>query len=423
MFSARSLVRRLRAWTRHQLRPPLPPRPPSTAKAPIIDPSELVEEERIPWYNPTDFYPVRIGEVFRSRYQVVGKLGYGGYSTVWLCRDLVEHCHVAVKVFSQFHEMPAKREMAAFKHLSGIQSDHPGQRCIRTCLDHFELPADHLGLQRPFQCLVLKPTLESVWDLRMQGVAHQFKFPQMLVKAVLRYVLLGLAYLHQEANMVHADIQEKNILFSIGDPASLEAFEEAVWTSPSPQKEAGDRTIYISRPVKLKTNGGLVLGDFGEARFGQTTYTDLIQPEPYRAPEVMLGMPWDEKVDIWSVGTMIWDMFQDKHMFRVPSGLDYEGKMRHRMAHIVSLLGPPPVDFLKRSETEEPWKYFDAQGNWTGAVDLPKDSLELSEQRLQGENKAHFLRFVRRMVAWRPEDRSPAHELLEDPWLQAQDDK
>ena len=49
-------------------------------------------------------------------------------------------------------------------------------------------------------------------------------------------------------------------------------------------------------------------------------------------------------------------------MFRVPSGLDYEGKMRHHMAHVVSLLGPPPVDFLKRSETEEPWKYFDAQG-------------------------------------------------------------
>ena len=63
--------------------------------------------------------------------------------------------------------------------------------------------------------------------------------------------------------------------------------------------------MYLSRPIKLKKNGGLVLGDFGEARFGQTTYTDLIQPEPYRAPEVMLGMPWDEKVDIWSVGTMV----------------------------------------------------------------------------------------------------------------------
>ena len=30
-----------------------------------------------------------MGEVFQSRYQVVGKLGYGGYSTAWLCRDLM----------------------------------------------------------------------------------------------------------------------------------------------------------------------------------------------------------------------------------------------------------------------------------------------------------------------------------------------
>jgi hypothetical protein len=31
---------------------------------------------------------VHLGEVFQSRYQVVAKLGFGVYSTVWLCRDL-----------------------------------------------------------------------------------------------------------------------------------------------------------------------------------------------------------------------------------------------------------------------------------------------------------------------------------------------
>lgn len=34
------------------------------------------------------FYPVRIGEVFRERYQVVAKLGWGAHSTIWLCHDL-----------------------------------------------------------------------------------------------------------------------------------------------------------------------------------------------------------------------------------------------------------------------------------------------------------------------------------------------
>lgn len=34
------------------------------------------------------FYPVRIGEVLRERYQVVAKLGWGAHSTIWLCHDL-----------------------------------------------------------------------------------------------------------------------------------------------------------------------------------------------------------------------------------------------------------------------------------------------------------------------------------------------
>lgn len=47
-----------------------------------------VEEETIPGYVATHYYPVRIGQIFRNRYQVVGKLGYGTTSTVWLARDL-----------------------------------------------------------------------------------------------------------------------------------------------------------------------------------------------------------------------------------------------------------------------------------------------------------------------------------------------
>jgi hypothetical protein len=49
---------------------------------------EDIEEETIPDYKADRFYPVRLGEVFESRYQVVAKLGYGTASTVWLCRDL-----------------------------------------------------------------------------------------------------------------------------------------------------------------------------------------------------------------------------------------------------------------------------------------------------------------------------------------------
>lgn len=53
-----------------------------------ISVEDKIEEETIPNYKPESFYPVRLGEVFISRYQVVAKLGFGTSSTVWLCRDL-----------------------------------------------------------------------------------------------------------------------------------------------------------------------------------------------------------------------------------------------------------------------------------------------------------------------------------------------
>lgn len=48
-----------------------------------------------------------------------------------------------------------------------------------------------------------------------------------------------------------------------------------------------------------------VLCDFGEARTGKASYTELIQPVVYRAPEVFLHLPWGTRVDIWNLGCMV----------------------------------------------------------------------------------------------------------------------
>jgi len=50
-------------------------------------------------------------------------------------------------------------------------------------------------------------------------------------------------------------------------------------------------------------------------------------------------------------------------------------------------------------------------------VDIPKTSLEDSERNLEGENKILFLTFVRKMLKWKPEERSTARDLLADTWL------
>lgn len=60
----------------------------SLSNFPLLESTQELEEETLSWYSPSSFYPVKIGEIFQSRYEVIGKLGYGGYSTIWLCRDL-----------------------------------------------------------------------------------------------------------------------------------------------------------------------------------------------------------------------------------------------------------------------------------------------------------------------------------------------
>ena len=39
------------------------------------------------------------------------------------------------------------------------------------------------------------------------------------------------------------------------------------------------------------------------------------------------------------------------------------------------------------------------------------------EKRLAGEEKEDFIRFMRSMLKWLPEERKTARQLLEDPWL------
>jgi len=62
---------------RRLVRNPSTPRQFPTTGFELITSSHLIEEEQWEWYKPEEFYPVRLGEIFKSQYQVVGKLGYG----------------------------------------------------------------------------------------------------------------------------------------------------------------------------------------------------------------------------------------------------------------------------------------------------------------------------------------------------------
>ncbi|KAJ5406990.1 hypothetical protein N7465_008274 [Penicillium sp. CMV-2018d] len=81
---------------------------------------------------------------------------------------------------------------------------------------------------------------------------------------------------------------------------------------------------------------------------------------------------------------------------------------------MIAVLGPPPREMLQNDDYAT--EFFDSEDPWKGAAPIPSTTLEQREEILQGEQQL-FLAFMRKMLQWRPEERSSARELLADQWL------
>ncbi|KAJ6189341.1 hypothetical protein N7519_004249 [Penicillium mononematosum] len=92
---------------------------------------QKIEEETLPYYTASQYYPTRIGEVIKERYQVIGKLGFGSTSTAWLARDMNERRYVMLKIFVQAASMGqhVDNEVNMYRHIKadnimfGIRDD------------------------------------------------------------------------------------------------------------------------------------------------------------------------------------------------------------------------------------------------------------------------------------------------------------
>lgn len=163
----------------------------------LIEDSALVEEETLYGYRPEHYYPVYIGQVFQDRYSVIGKLGYGTASTVWLCHDLQQKdAYVALKVYTN---NPAKtqRELPVYQHINNLGTQHGGLFYMRAFLDSFQVT----GPDGKHTCLVLEALGMNMEELR--DLVPNRRFEPDLVRQSLREILRALHFLHHEAHVVH----------------------------------------------------------------------------------------------------------------------------------------------------------------------------------------------------------------------------
>lgn len=69
-----------------------------------------------------------------------------------------------------------------------------------------------------------------------------------------------------------------------------------------------------------------------------------IQSRFYRSPEVLLGIPYDLAIDMWSLGCILVEMHTGEPLFSGANEVD-------QMNKIVEVLGMPPDNLLDQVKT------------------------------------------------------------------------
>lgn len=89
------------------------------------------------------------------------------------------------------------------------------------------------------------------------------------------------------------------------DDTDCREIEEQELEDPSHPLMVGSYPVYPSRRMQIGLNGIPILTDFGQMRDAEPMSNEWLMPDLYRAPEVLLGLPWSYPVDIWSLGAMV----------------------------------------------------------------------------------------------------------------------
>ncbi|CAM8912839.1 unnamed protein product [Rhodiola kirilowii] len=272
------------------------------------------------WDDAEGYYSYRFGELLDGRYEITAAHGKGVFSSVVRAKDLKagngEPEEVAIKIIRNNETMfkAGQSELIILKKLVGADPEDR-RHCVRF-LSSFKY-RNHL-------CLVFESLHMNLREV-LKKFGRNIGLKLTAVRAYAKQLLIALKHL-RNCGVLHCDIKPDNMLVN------------------------GSKNV-------------LKLCDFGNAMFaGKNEITPYLVSRFYRAPEIILGLPYDHPVDIWSIGCCLYELYTGKVLF--PGATNNDMLRLH-----LELKGPFPKKMLRKGAFTE--QHFDQDLNFLSLEDDP----------------------------------------------------
>ena len=261
------------------------------------------------WADTEGYYRIMIGELLDGRYAVQSVLGKGVFASVVRAVDQSAGDAVAIKLI-RHNDLMRK---AGYKEVGILEKLMAADPDDRRHIVRLKRTFEHRG----HLCLVFESLSINLREV-LKKFGRDIGINLKAVRAYAHQIFMALA-LMRRCNIMHADLKPDNILVS--ESRSL-----------------------------------LKICDLGSASdVSENALTPYLASRFYRAPEVILGLPYDSSMDVWAVGCTLYEMYTGKILF--------PGRTNNQMLrHIMECRGKFPTKLLKKGAFV--LNHFDEQLNF-----------------------------------------------------------
>ncbi|KAJ4892025.1 Protein kinase superfamily protein [Raphanus sativus] len=339
------------------------------------DEYEVFDLRIIHWKNRTGFeenkdLPIVLNSVIGGRYYITEYIGSAAFSKVVQAQDLHNGVDVCLKIIKNDKDFfdQSLDEIKLLKHVN--KHDPADEHHILRLYDYF-YHQEHLFIV----CELLRANLYEFQKFNQESGGEPY-FNLRRLQVITRQCLDALVFLHG-LGIIHCDLKPENILIK----------------------------SYKKCEVKII--------DLGSSCFRSDSLSLYVQSRSYRAPEVILGLPYDEKIDLWSLGCILAELCSGEVLF--PN--EAVGMI---LARIVGVLGPIETEMLEKGQETD--KYFTKEFDLYHLNEESNEVEYIITEESCLEDQLHvsdelFLDFVRSLLEINPLRRPTALEALDHPWL------